>query len=227
MSEIYLTELHIGYKALHNGLSDNAQAILTGTEEVLQTTTFINDKTTIRSLSENQDYTYLKTPSGIFTEVTLPVEQIKSGHEQDTLSAAKIVFQKYNSQDVANTLSAPEKVMMIPYDSLFTFFEKNKLPDNKLSFIGTYSSTYNTYTFNNISSLISEMYHKKRAGNTSPNWNKAVLVPVSVSTNSSSTSSSTINRVTNDLSIKSAKLVGGGNNPNKLTIDVTYNKFGQ
>lgn len=228
MSEIYLTELHIYYRALHNGETDNAQASLTGTEEVLQTTTFINDKNTIRSLSENQDFTYLKTPSGIFTEVTLPVEQILNGHESDTLSAAKIVFQKYNAQDIANTLSAPENVLMVPYDSLFTFFEKNKLPDSRLSFLASYSSTYNTYTFNNISSLISEMYHKKRAGNTSLNWNKVVLVPVSISTSSSSSSStSTINRVTNNLSIKSAKLVGGGNHPDKISIDVTYNKFGQ
>lgn len=228
MSEIYLTELHISYRALHDGVTDNAQAVLTGTEEVLQTTTFINDKNTIKTLAENQDFTYMKTPSGIFTEVTLPVEQMKQGHENDTLSAAKIVFQKYNSQDIANTLTAPENVLMVPYDSLFTFFEKNKLPDNKLSFIASYSSTYNTYTFNNISSLISEMYNKRRAGNTSANWNKVVLVPVSISTSSSSTSSSsTINRVTNDLSIKSAKLVGGGNHPNTISIDVTYNKFGQ
>ena len=54
MSEIYLTELHIGYKALHNGVSDNAQAILTGTEEVLQTTTFINDKTTIKDWYQDE-----------------------------------------------------------------------------------------------------------------------------------------------------------------------------
>ncbi len=69
------------------------------------------------------------------------------------------------------------------------------------------------------------MYKAKLYGNASKDWNKVVLVPVSVSYNSSSASAS-ITNVSNEMSLKSTKLVGGSANTHKpVTISVIYNKF--
>ena len=47
------------------------------------------------NLREDNTCTYLKTPAGIFTEVTLPVDEISTSHSTDSLLTAKIVFQRH------------------------------------------------------------------------------------------------------------------------------------
>lgn len=221
MSEIYLTELAIFYKYMDDGVETSGSLLLSGTEEVLQTTNIVNDKQTIEELAATDDCTYLKTPAGIFTEVTLPVDDIFFNHENDNISSAKITFNRMNPSD-ANSLEAPTNVLMIPKDSLYSFFENKNLPDYKTSYIGTYSDTYNTYTFNNISTLVTTMYESKQNGTASEDWNKVVLVPVSISYSQSS-SSSTVTNVSNEMSLKSTRLVGGEQKP--IKISVIYNKY--
>lgn len=224
MSEVYLTELAIFYQYKADSTVNTGSLLLSGTEEVLQTTNIVNDKNRMEALAADSTCTYLKTPAGIFTEVTLPVNDIIYGHEKDNISSAKIVFNRINSADVENTLGVPTQVMMIPKDSLYTFFEEKNLPDNKTSYVGTYSSTYNTYTFNNISTLITEMYDAKQNGTASENWNKVILVPVSISYNTSSTTSSVTN-VSNEMSLRSTKLIGGYKNSRQpIKISVIYNR---
>ena len=114
---------------------------------------------------------------------------------------------------------------MIPKDSLYNFFEENNLPDNKVSFVSSYNTKYNTYTFNNISTLISKMYEDKQNGTATENWNKVVLVPITISYNESSSASSVTN-VSNEMSLRSTRLVGGYRNGRKpISISVIYNRF--
>lgn len=225
MSEVYLTELAVFYKYKDGDTENTGSLLLSGTEEVLQATNIVNDKETIKRLAAADTCTYLKTPAGIFTEVTLPVDEIFFNHEQDNISSAKIVFNHMNAKDQANALDVPTNILMIPKDDLYSFFENKDLPDSKSSYIGTYSDTYNTYTFNNISTLISSMYEAKQNGTATENWNKVVLVPVSISYNSSS-SSSAVTNVSNEMSLKSTRLVGGEkNNHQPIKLSIIYNKF--
>lgn len=224
MSEVYLTELLVYYKFESNDSIYNGSKLFSGTEEVMQTTTVINDKKSIQDLADDNSCTYLKTPAGIITELTLPVSQIRQGHENDTISSAKIVLSHYNKSK-EDIIPIPKTVMMIPKDSLYSFFENKNLPDNITSYLASYNSSYSTYTFNNISNLISKMNNVEKNGNVSENWNKVVLIPVSISYNQSS-SSSTITNVSNEMSLKSVKLVGGKSNSlAPITISIIYNKF--
>jgi len=166
--------------------------------------------------------TYLKTPAGIFTEVTLPVDDILNGHENDSISLAQIIFTKYNPETESTIIKEPTTILMMPKDSLYTFFEKKSIYDSKTSFAASSSSTVNTYTFNNISSLITTMKSNKGK---SDNWNKAVLVPVTIKYNTSSTTS-TITGVSNNMSLTSAKLIGGSANPQSpIKILINYARF--
>lgn len=226
MSQVYLTELALFYKYESGDSTYNGSLLLSGTEEVLQTTNIKNDKTMINKLAADSSCTYLKTPAGIFTEVTIPVDEIKYNHERDTISSAKIVFNRLNAdQDVESPFGEPKEILMIPVDSLYSFFEEKNLPDYKTSFVGSYSDKYNTYTFNNISTLISAMYASKQNGTASENWNKVVLVPITISYNQSSSSASVTN-VSNEMSLRSTRLVGGyKNNRQPINITVIYNRF--
>lgn len=242
MSQIYMTDLTITYK-YYTSATETATATtqLMGTEEVTRTTSIVNDKERLAELAANENCTYLKAPAGIFTEVTLPVEDIMNGHETDTISSAKLAFTAYNSTDEDNLFTAPDEVMILPKDSLYSFFEDGDLPDSKLSYVASYSTAYNTYTFNNIATLVTKMWEAKGS---SSDWNKAVLIPITrnYSTTSSSSSSATLVSVSNDMSLKSVKLVKGlhlgktelttrpshkDNGHSPVTISVIYNKFSE
>jgi hypothetical protein len=214
-----------------------------GTEEVLQKTVISNDKATMQSLAEDNSCTYLRTPAGIFTELTLPVEEIFNGHENDTLNTAKIVLNQLNSKvDSEYALDNAERLLLVQKDSLFSFFEEGKLYDNKRTFVssnilssGNSGTTANIYVFNNISSLITFMHKLKTEGMKSdanwvsnhPDWNKAVVVPVTITTSSSSQySASTVMAVNNEMGLTSTRLIGGSANPyTPLKISVIYSKF--
>lgn len=229
MAKINSTDLIISFRSVTNDSIANSGVTLAGTEEVMQTTTIVNDKKRMALLADDNTCTYLKTPAGIYTEVELPVENIMKGHETDTLSSAKIIFSRINASGSDYEFGEPTTIMILPKDSIYSFFENRDLPDNKLSYIGTYNSSYNTYTFNNISSMIGAMYQAKKAGKASADWNKAVLIPVEQTTStsgSSYTSTTKVIDVSNEMSLKSTKLVGGSANPHQpITISVIYNKF--
>ena len=181
-------------------------------------------------MAEETGWTYLKTPAGIYTEVTLPVDDIKHNHENDSITSAKITFHKMNDKTelAEKLLKAPTTLLMVEKDSLTTFFENRKKPDNQSTYLATLSTSYNSYTFNNISSLVNHLYAKKQRGDASPDWNKVVLVPVQTVTTSSSSyyqTSTTITAVNNEMSITSSRLVGGPDNQHApIRISVIYNK---
>lgn len=225
MAEISTTQLTVYYR--HQvGTKEYANAkTFNGTEEVLQTTHFSNDNQNIKRLAANETYTYLKAPDGIFTEVTLPVEEIKKGHENDTIMSAKVVFRRMNdTSDLSDDiLQEPQNLLIIERDSLYSFFENRSLPNNITSYLASYSSTKNSYTFNNISGLVNHMYQMR---DKSENWNKAVLIPVQITTTASSSSTSTsVATVNNELRATCIRLVGGSQNQHEpVRISVVYNK---
>lgn len=205
-----------------------------GTEEVLQTTNITNDNEAIDRLVADESCTYLKTPAGIFTEMTLPVDDILRNHENDTINVAKVVLTRYNSKNNGSeySLGHPSSLLMIPLDSLSTFFEKGKVTDNKTSYIASASPNNNYYTYNNISGMITYMAGIKKKGMTEdphwiarhPDWNKVVLVPVTVTTN---TTTGQVVRIVHDMSMTSVRLVRGqgSGDDNPVNISVIYSKF--
>ena len=226
MAEILNIQLEIKFKYKVNDKEYEGNKTLYGTEEVMQTTHISNDKSQIDRLVNNNECTYLKTPAGIFTEVTLPVDEIKKGHDNDSIISAKISFQRMveNNDKTEDLLQDASELLMIERDSLYSFFENSNVTNNRTSYLAAYNYTLNTYSYNNISNLINHMYSIRDKG--SKNWNKVVLIPVKTSsTSSSSYSSSTITGINNEMSITSTRLVGGSANPYApVRISVIYNQ---
>ena len=209
----------------HKGAKDSVRwASFDGTEEVLQTSKIINDNNSIRRLAAEQTCTHLRTPAGIFTELELPVNSILNGHEHDTINAVKLSLTRINNTLPAKVaFNAPSELLLLPKDSLHSFFEKGSLIDNKTSYLAFLNA--NTYTYYNISNLISAMGHSNKA---SANWNKVVLVPVTVTRTRVSTNSNEtiITKIVHDMSLSGTRLVGGENNPNgDVKISVIYGKY--
>lgn len=207
--------------------------LFAGTEEVLQTTKISTERDILKELLEDNSCTYLKAPAGLFTEVTLPVDEVYQGHENDSILTAKISFQRINSDFADKALHTPRYMVMVPKDSLHTFFENKKLPDNQTSYSTTLSTSTNLYSFANISDLITILANKKRKGMMAdnnwvakhPDWNKVMLVPVTAVTTTVSGSSS-VSAYEHCIGITSTRLVGGANNPyDPVKLNVIYGKF--
>lgn len=215
-----------------------------GTEEVLQLNKIENDTENLKKLAskDQEKCTYLKSPAGIFTEVTLPIEDIMKGHEKDTLNTATISFPRLNNENEDNpyNFATPSTILMVQKDSLQSFFEKSKLADSRTSYTASYSSTgtyKNAYTFQNIANLVSAMYKNKGKGE---NWKKVVLVPVNVITTTQGYTT-VISKINHDMSLASTRLIVGTDDPDKdyttdektgkkvasgpIRIKVIYSKF--
>jgi len=220
MANIYNAIMYVHFRYTSNDSTYNVAATFGGTEEVMQTTNIKNDASTIKKMAENDSCTYIKTPAGIFTEMTIPVDDIVKGKENYTINTAKVTLQRINNENPNEyALGAPSQLLMIPADSITSFFKNHDVANNKNSFLAVLSS--NAYTFNNIGSMIKTMYDNKQSGKTSDNWNKVVIIPVTTSTMTIS-NSTYLTGIYHDLSIKSTKLVGG-KTPIKLTV--VYSKF--
>lgn len=229
MAYISISQLFVYYRFKKDDNIYVRADVFAGTEEVLQTTNITNDKETINRLASDNTCTYLKTPAGIFTEMTLPVDDILRYHENDTLNAAKISLTRMiDNTHGEYSLDKPTTLLMVERDSMYTFFEKNDIADGSRSYLSTASG--NTYTFSNISNLIRIMADAKAKGmkensnwiEKHPNWNKVVIIPVQ----ETYVQTSVLAKVTHDMKLSSAKLVGGSNNPyDDIKISVIYSKF--
>lgn len=249
MAKIWNTEL-IFYWTRKKTINKDSTAVsigynrFDGTEEVLQLNKIENDTENLKKLAskDQEKCTYLKSPAGIFTEVTLPIKDIMKGHEKDTLNTATISFPRLNNENEDNpyNFATPSTILMVQKDSLQSFFEKSKLADSRTSYTASYSSTgtyKNAYTFQNIANLVSAMYKNKGKGE---NWNKVVLVPVNVITTTQGYTT-VISKINHDMSLASTRLIVGTDDPDKdyttdektgkkvasgpIRIKVIYSKF--
>lgn len=133
------------------------------TPEVIQSTQFKNSN--LQDLANEDNYTYLKSPAGIGTEITLPINDIFTGHETDSVSKAELTLTRYNnSTNNDYTLDIPENVLLVRADDMISFFKEKKLPNSQTSFITTFNKTFNTYTFENLGRLITYCQYEKMTG---------------------------------------------------------------
>jgi hypothetical protein len=206
----------------------NGATYFASTKEIVQANRFTNSEK-LKELVAEKGHTYLKTPAGIVTEATIPMEEIYEEHQRDTLNAAALTFTRYNDvSDKKFTMAVPSYLLMIRKSELYSFFENNQTYDGITSYLASFVSTSNTYTYSNIARLITYCLEEKREGERKdpdwvskhPDWNKVVLIPVKTVTDASSN----IIGVQNALDMESARLVGGVEG-STLPLQVLYTTF--
>lgn len=175
MAYINISQMLVYYKYKYEKTADdgskkdttvNVVSTFAGTEEVIQASSIANDNSVIANLVNNDNScTYVKSPAGIYTEMTIPVDDIMADHENDTINSAKVSLTRINNSVYSDyNLSKPTTLLMLPKDSLKSFFEGNKIADDKITYLATMTSSSssestatNAYSFNNISNLITYM----------------------------------------------------------------------
>ena len=218
------------------------------TEEVIQSTR-VENKLAEGMLDETNPFTYLKTPTGIFTEVTLPVgEVVAQEHYTDTINGAKISFRKHNAvDDTKFRLNPPADLLMVRKAIADEFFEKRRLPEVKDSYLSTYNSLTNSYIYPNIAPMLTAMKIERDKGagilpgdnedqrnakysvweEQHPDWNKVLLIPVkadyNVVTDVYGYTTKKLLQVRNEMGLNSVKLEGGTSDNLKMTV--IYSRF--
>lgn len=216
------------------------------TREVIQANQITNDKDLLQDKVDEAEHTYLKTPAGIFTRANLPLNKIAEELKNDTISGVKLTFTSYNQPIVdAFSMKAPTTILLLREKDKDTFFEDNKLSDNITSYITTqeYKSGLNQYIFPNLARLVKTCLTekeeaKKKAGADwdeakweadNKEWNKVLLIPVTIQYDNSSNSSKNIISVRHDLQPSYVKLKGGAKGETdekfQLDLEVTYVNF--
>ena len=228
-----------------DSLYTSSSILFASTKEIIQANHFVNSQL-LKERSEEPDWTYIKSPAGIFTQATMPYDDIYQQLTNDTLNAVRLTFTNYKQESTYDySMSAPNQVLLIRKQDMKEFFEDNQLPDNITSFTTTHNSVNtNQYTFQNIARLVTTCINEKQAARNAagdawdeaqwikdnPDWDKVMLVPVSVEYDDNYYSTPTIIRMQHDLRPGFAKLKGGpamenGELKNPLQLEVISTTF--
>lgn len=238
MIDIDVSTLTVFFRYTDKGKEHVGLQRIAATGEVIQNNRIEN--TNIEPLINATDYTFIKSPAGIFTQMTLPIDEIFKGHENDSINSAKIVLNRANNTTTTGySLNAPSQILMVREADAISFFEKRSVPNNYTSYISKFAANFNSYTFNNIGNLVTHIYKERNKGAgvkptdtpatrqakyaaweaKNPDWNSVVLVPVNTYTNSTGQ----IVSISNNLALTSVKLVGSTANP--VQLSVIYSSF--
>ena len=226
--KIYRARIDVGFKRLiksSSGALDSIQALSApfySGKEVLQTNKFDNND--LKPLLDEKEYTYIKTPAGLFTEVKLPVCELVENC--DTINSAKMVFTRYNEEG-GSMNSAHGTLLMVRKADMYKFFLKNKLSDSETSYLTSFVNSSNEYVFSNIANLFKHCYKEYTEGvlkdsdweTKNPDWDKVVLIPVTTTEDSNGS----VVKILHDISISSMRLRGG--TEYEIPIEVVTSKF--
>lgn len=198
------------------------------TNEVYMSTRLENSEDRFDELTKETEHTYLKTPAGLCTAVKLPLQEMYEALGKDTLNSVSMSFTKYkniseNSEINPYKMGTPQNLLLIRKNEIKDFFEQRKNYDSKTTFLGTYSSTTNSYSFSQVNRLISQIFSdmrtKEEPAEGWDEYNTMVLIPVKTETDSQG---NTIG-LSHDLEVNSAKLIGGEKGE-KIKMEVIYTK---
>ena len=226
--KIYRARIDVGFKRLiksSSGAMDSIQALSApfySGKEVLQTNKFDNND--LKPLLDEKEYTYIKTPVGLFTEVKLPICELVENC--DTINSAKMVFTRYNEEG-GSMNSAHGTLLMVRKADMYKFFLKNKLNDGETSYLTSFVNSSNEYVFSNIANLFKHCYKEYTEGmqkdsdweTKNPDWDKVVLIPVTTTEDSNGS----VVKILHDISISSMRLRGG--TEYEIPIEVVTSKF--
>jgi len=178
---LYYT-LHTPYLTRTDGTDSTgfivSTASFTVTKEIIQLNRFENKNPAFLT-ADDSTKTYLKTPSGVFTELTIPIREIVKGIGKKTFSSVAISLKAYPPSDWSYSLPFPgmtnstvpvlssdgstgcsAKLLLIEPDSVANFFEMKKVADGQTTFTTQFNASTYTYDFKNISNLVQNAINK-------------------------------------------------------------------
>ena len=112
-------------------------------------------------LQPNNEYTYLKTPAGVFTKLTIPAAEIIKIVKGRIINNMPLTLKAMPQENWKYALAPPTNLLLIPEDSVKTFFENRSIENNVTSFLSSdYNVSSRQYSFSNISYILKNQIEK-------------------------------------------------------------------
>lgn len=161
---INASSMNIYYKYIVKGSADQDSLVQTvetfsATDEVIQLNRFKNTDMS-HLLEPNDSIAYLKSPAGVYTQLTIPSKDIVPLIQGRILSNLEFNLKALPQENWKYAFEAPENILILPSDSVDNFFKTNSIENNVTSFRGVYSESTRTYSFGNISNLLKNHIEK-------------------------------------------------------------------
>lgn len=141
----------------------SGSVVLNTTPEVIQINQVKNKNDNL--LEENDDYAFIKSPAGVYTELTFPFSEKadKLNNQALNLAKFKVTALPDEDSDMKFKLTPSPYLLLINKDDLKEFFEKRRIPNNITSFYAQLDQTTYTYNFGNISAMVNH-YKEENEG---------------------------------------------------------------
>jgi hypothetical protein len=120
-------------------------------------------------LKANDSIMYIKSLSGIYPEITIPVSDIVNSIGKRKFSSVKLKINAYPASErlypipmpgANSTTTLRAKLLLIERDSLASFFETHQFVNSQTNFAAAYASSTASYNFDNISNLIQKAINR-------------------------------------------------------------------
>lgn len=205
---------------------------LSHTSEVPQVSRYGNESLDeLMARAVRGDFAYIKAPAGVFTEVTIPTKKIaellkeESGYVKQLNATPLTIVGEANEQGTY-ALTTPDYLLLLPKDSLQSFFEKENTEINApyTTYVGASNlSGATTYTFGNISALISE--HIKAHPNEDL---RVVIVPITrtLANDNRGQSTGLSSSISNEVLPSAVKFKTDSENNRSFKVYITKRKSG-
>ena len=219
------TYLYLHYHYLDvKGSSTKQDTIRTG-NLILNTTPEVTQINQVKNkndklLEENDEFVFIKSPAGVFTEITFPFSEKADKLNNQALNLAKFEVTALPERDsnLKFKLEPSPYLLLVNKDDLKEFFEKRKVPDNVTSFYAQLDPTTYTYSFGNLSSMVN-YYKAKNDGKVMDLT--YILVPIDVEITNIQNQPS-ITGVFNQMTPTATTIY---KTPNKMKMDLIFSKL--
>lgn len=178
--------IHYSYEATKKDSKGNDSTYVANTNEIFMVTNEVIQMNRMNSfgidelLKPNDKYTYLKTPAGVYTRVTIPAKEILNRVGDRVINNLPIDFKVLPNDEWKYTSKPSPYLLLLPEDSLKNFFETNKIKDDITSFMAEHKYSEEdkiyTYKFSNIARILKTQ--KEKAPDQDLN---ILLIPVNAS----------------------------------------------
>ncbi len=134
-------------------------------------------KTVERIQSKDEENTFVYAPAGVYTQVTIPFDQIMDSVKAKAPDTTKVSFNSVrlvlHRQKMNNKYAYSSQMLLIEKDSLENFFQNNRMPDGITSFTCALDTKNELYAFNLTRPIQNQL---KQSGTILPK--EMVIVPV-------------------------------------------------
>jgi hypothetical protein len=153
-----------------------SRAVINVTQEIIQLNKFENRNPAFLA-QDNPDTVYVKSPAGVFTELTIPINSIIQGVGKRKFTNVKLSLSAYHRNEWEHAWQFPgmsnsmvpirdettgfsAKMLLIEPDSVMSFFEQRRVADGVTSYTTQFNASTYTYDFNNIANLVQNAIEK-------------------------------------------------------------------